>query len=171
MGTANNTSSGMERICRVWLIASVASVPVETHVAAMGHTAWHQGPWCHHRHSWMRCAQQPRLEQRSETWMPAWKLRSWVREWGVPGVPGCSGQRRFNLDLIHSKDIADMYICIYVCTALSILLAETSHTHTHLSPRQSYNVVLSLCEIIPARLPKWKIQKLNSCLPSHSSVL
>lgn len=89
----------------------------------------------------------------------------------MPGVPGCSGQRRFNLDLIHSKDIADMYICIYVCTALSILLAETSHTHTHLSPRQSYNVVLSLCEIIPARLPKWKIQKLNSCLPSHSSVL
>lgn len=30
--------------------------------------------------------------------------------------------------------------------------------------------VRQLCEIIPARLPQWKIQKLNSCLPSHSSL-
>lgn len=94
------------------------------------------------------------------------KLKSWVREWRVPG---CSGQHRFNLDLMCSKDRVGIYICVCAPTALTILLAETSRTH--LSPQQSCEAVLSSCEIIPARLPKWKIQKLNSCLSSHSSVL
>lgn len=44
-------------------------------------------------------------------------------------------------------------------------------SYLSLCPQQSCEIALFSCEIIPARSPEWKIQKLNSCPPSHSSVL
>lgn len=145
VGTPNSTYSGTGRICFVGLIAPAAPLPLWKHGWLMPGTDWHRGPF-----------PQPGLEQLSNgdacslsCTHQHGKLKSSVREWRVPG---CSGQRRFNLDRMCSKDRTGMYICVRAHAALTVLLAETSRTH--LSPQQSCEAVLSSCEIIPARLPK-----------------
>ena len=117
---------------------SCSSVLAEARVADVRHADWYQGPSPEalvpsQAQQDEVGAGQPGLELLSELWVPtAWAASaSWVREWMVPG---CSGQRRFNLDRTCSKGRVGMYIPVCAHTALAVLLARLVHIYLPNSP-------------------------------------